>query len=206
MIKINGVDRPSTLTANSNDSHGVYRLADNPNLYEIQRSNNFEFVVTDIDNIIRAGMQESDSNSKIANAQEVLRLSVSEAAVPHFSQSPIEVKRGNNSMYFAGTPQFESGNFQYTDYIGADTKAILMAWQNLSYNVGTEKVGLITDYKKDAYLIEYTPDWQKVRQWVLKGCWITSLSEGSYSFDDANKRSITAQIRYDYAYVDTSEM
>ena len=206
MIRINGVDRPSTRTQQSNEAHGVYRLADNPNLYEIQRSNNFEFVVTDIDDIIRAGMKESDAGAKIANAQEVLRMSVSEAAVPHFTQNTIEVKRGNNSMWFAGTPTFDSGSFTYTDYIGANTIEILMAWQNLSYDVNTEKVGLVTDYKKDAYLIEYTPDWQKVRQYILKGCWVAGISEPNMSFEDNNKRTISATIRYDYAQLDTSEI
>lgn len=206
MIKINGVDRPSTRTQQSNEAHGVYRLADNPNLYEIQRSNNFEFVVTDIDDIIRAGMKESDAGAKIANAQEVLRMSVSEAAVPHFTQNTIEVKRGNNSMWFAGTPTFDAGQFTYTDYIGANTIEILMAWQNLSYDVNTEKVGLVTDYKKDAYLIEYTPDWQKVRQYILKGCWVSGISEPNMSFEDNNKRTISATIRYDYAQLDTSEI
>lgn len=206
MIRINGVDKPSTRAQQSNEAHGVYRLADNPNLYEIQRSNNYEFVVTDIDNIIRAGMKESDAGAKIANAQEVLRMSVSEAAVPHFSQNPIEVKRGNNSMFFAGVPTFDSGTFTYTDYIGANTIEVLMAWQNLSYDVNTEKVGLVSDYKKDAYLIEYTPDWQKVRQYVLKGCWVSGISENSLSFEDNNKRTISATIRYDYAYLDTSEI
>jgi hypothetical protein len=206
MIRINGVDKPSTRSQASNEAHGVYRLADNPNLYEPQRSNNFEFVVTDIDNIVRAGMKESDAGAKIANAQEVLRLSVSEAAVPHFSQGDIEIRRGNNSMHFAGTPTFDSGSFNFTDYIGADTISILMAWQNLSYDVNTEKVGLVTDYKKDAYLIEYTPDWQKVRQYILKGCWIKGISEPSLNFDSNEKRTISATILYDYAKLDTSEM
>lgn len=206
MIKINGVDKPSTVSQPSSDAHGIYRLADNPNLYEIQRSNNFEFVVTGMDDIIRAGMKESDANAKIANAQEVLRLSVSEAAVPHYTQNAIEVKRGNNSMFFAGVPTFDAGSFTYTDFIGADTISILMAWQNLSYNVDTEKVGLVTDYKKDAYLIEYTPDWQKVRQYVLKGCWVAGISEPNMSFEDNNKRTISATIRYDYAKLDTSEI
>ena len=203
-IRINGTDRPSTINELS-PKHGTYHLADNPNLYEIQRTNNFEFVVMDIDNILRAGMPNTKAN-KIKNAQEILRLSVVSAPIPHFSQQPITVYRGNSALKYAGKPEFGNGTVVVNDYIGADTKAILMAWQNLSYNVQTEKVGLVGDYKKDAYLIEYTPDMQIVRQWKLHGCWISSLQESDYSSDDNANHTINATIEYDRAEIDTSSV
>ena len=203
-IRINGRDRESTLNTLS-PKHGTYHLADNPNLYEIQRTNNFEFVVMDINNILRAGMRDTSAN-RIANAQEILRMSVSSAAIPHFSQNPIEVKRGNSTLKYAGVPSFNEGSLTLIDYIGADTKAILMAWQNLSYNVQTEKVGLITDYKKDAYLIEYSPDMQIVRQWKLHGCWISNITEPEYSSEGNDKHTISVTIQYDRAEIDTSSV
>ena len=203
-IRINGRDRESTLNTLS-PKHGTYHLADNPNLYEIQRTNNFEFDVMDINNILRAGMRDTSAN-RIANAQEILRMSVSSAAIPHFSQNPIEVKRGNSTLKYAGVPSFNEGSLTLIDYIGADTKAILMAWQNLSYNVQTEKVGLITDYKKDAYLIEYSPDMQIVRQWKLHGCWISNITEPEYSSEGNDKHTISVTIQYDRAEIDTSSV
>lgn len=203
-IRINGENKPSTINELS-PKHGTYHLADNPNLYEIQRSNNFEFVVMDIDNILRAGLPDSRAN-RIVNAQEILRLSVVSAPIPHFKQQPITVYRGNSSLKYAGKPEFDGGTLVVNDYIGADTKAVLMAWQNLSYNVQTEKVGLVGDYKKDAYLIEYTPDMQVVRQWKLHGCWISGITENDYNSDGNEKHTISASIEYDRAEIDTSSM
>lgn len=206
MIRLNNVDMPSTINQ-TGDKIGTYHLAETSNLYEIQRSNTFEFVVTGLNNILRAGAIGSETNATFPNAEEIIRLSVSQAFIPHFTQEVISVRRGNSVMKFAGTPTFESGEVTCIDYIGADTKAVLQAWQNQSYNVQTEKVGLVSDYKKDCYLIEYTPDWQQVRQWVLKGCWISGLSEDQYSSDNgADKRSIKITIQYDKAYIDTSEL
>lgn len=205
MIRLNGVDKPSTLDQVSQISHGAYVLADNPNLYEIQRTNNFEFIVTDVDNILRAGAGGTEANARIDNAQEVLRVSVSSAFVPHFQQETIIVRRGNSVQKFAGVPSFSEGSIQLNDYIGADTKAVLMAWQNLSYNVRTEKVGLVTDYKKDAYLVEYTPDYQEVRRWRLHGCWISNLTETEYNHDNNEKHAVTATIQYDRAEIDMSD-
>lgn len=185
---------------------GTYHLADNPQLFEIQRTNNFEFVVTDIDGIRRAGSLPTDRNAVITNAQEILRLSVSKAAVPHFSQETVSIKRGNTTLKYAGVPSFSEGSFEFHDFIGADTKAVLMAWQALSYDVETEKVGSLAtrNYKKNCYLIEYSPDYKKVRTWILYGCWISKLEEGGYSSEEGGKHMITATIQYDYAKIDTT--
>lgn len=171
---------------------GSYHLADNPTLYQPSRSNNFEFVVTDIDNIRRAY-----EDTPIPNAQEVLRFSVVRAPVPHFTQEAVEIRRGNSVVKFAGAPSFNSGQLVVNDFIGADTKSVLMAWQNLSYNVKTEKVGKAQDYKKNCYLVEYTPDYEMIRQWILYGCWVSEISEEEYNQESGDKRQITATIQYD---------
>ena len=205
-IRINGTDRPSTINQPSASPMGTYHLAANTNLYEIQRTNNFEFIVTDVDGIQKAGMIGGESNGSIANAQEIIRVAVASSSVPTFSQSPIEVKRGNSTMKFAGVPTFEAGTIKVNDYIGASAKEVLLAWQALSYNVVTEKVGLASDYKKDCYLVEYTPDYQKVRQWKMHGCWISKLDAGEFNSDSNDKMQITATIEYDKAELDTSDV
>lgn len=206
MIRINGVDVASTANEMSSVSQGTYLLADNPSLYEPQRSNNFDFVVTGLTNMLRAGALGDEQNAYIANAQEVLRIAVDSAFVPHYTQDPITVRRGNDTVKYAGAMTFGEGSLVIKDFIGADTKAALLAWQNLSGNVRTEKVGHASDYKKDAYLIEYTPDYQTVRRWVLKGCWISGLSEDAYSQGSADVRLVTATIQYDKGYPDMSDV
>ena len=108
-------------------------------------------------------------------------------------------------MKAAGVPTFNNGTLVVNDFIGADTKAVLMAWQNLSYNVRTEKVGLMTDYKKEAYLIEYTPDYQQVRKWKLHGCWVSGISEDGYNQESNEKNTISATIEFDWAEIDMTE-
>lgn len=186
---------------------GTYHLADNPQLFEIQRSNNFEFIVTDIDGILRAGAIGTEKNAKINNAQEMLRLAVSKSSVPSFTQEVVQVKRGNSTLKYAGVPTFQEGTLEFHDFIGADVSSILQAWQNLSYNVKTEKVGSVdvTNYKKDCYLIEYTPDFRKVRTWRLYGCWISNLTRGEYSNETGDKHLITATIQYDRAEIDLTD-
>lgn len=200
-VRIKGVDSPSTLGINNATSQSAYHMADSPNLYEPQRSNNFEFIVSGLGTLVIPDGSGRTINEQ--NASDAIRLSVSSTSVPHFQQSVIEIQRGNNTVKYAGTPTFDSGTLVINDYIGLEAKMVLEAWQNLSYNVRTQKVGLAGDYKKEAYLVEYTPDYQAVRKWVLKGCWISQISEDNYNNEENSKRSITATIQYDYGYPST---
>lgn len=181
---------------------GSYHFSANKEIYEIQRGNNFDFVISqDLETKLAAYGNESKTFPK---AQEYLRLSVSASSVPHFNQNVIEVRRGNTAVKYAGVLTWPEGSLECYDFIGAETKDILMAWQARSGNPLYQTVGLQSDYKCDASLIEYTPDYSKiVRTWKLEGCWISSLDEDQYSVDANGARKIRVTIQYDRAYVDS---
>ena len=199
-IYLNNADRKSTINEASNPSIGTYYLAQEPTHYELQRSNNFMFYVKFPEGYFADDAILNAVNEYAAKgASEVLRVSVSSASVPHFTTSPIELKRGNNTMKFAGVPQFNEGKLVLDDFIGAGTKDLALAWQRKVYNVETEKVGLASDYKLTGWLKEYTPDYQTVRTWKLDGCWISGIDEGEYDHNQADKRSINITLQYDKA-------
>ncbi len=171
--------------------------------YEAARTGFFSLIVDDIDNIVNAAYsgdpKEATDNDKIARAQEVLKLNVVSAPVPHFSIKKLTYTRGNDQVHFAGVPEFNSGDIKVDDIVGLDTKSILMAWQALAYNVYTRKGGRMKDYKKNATLVEYTQDFEQVRSWTLYGCFITDIKEGDFDKENDDKRQITASISYDRA-------
>lgn len=196
--------------ANKATNIGTYHLAQNPELYEPARSNNFEFVVVGLpEKLLYAGVEAtdrvSDDKKYIKNAQEVLRVSVLSSSVPHFSLSKIEVKRGNNTMKVAGVPTFESGTLVCNDYIGARTKDILEAWKALAYDVRSELIQKMSKYKMEAYLIEYSPDYEEIRRWHMYGCWCSDVSESEFSNESNDKRTVTATIEYDYAIPEVAD-
>ena len=189
----------------------TYHLSANPALYEPSRSNTFQFLLTGLANsqtmskILAAGKNintagETDYLGTTQNMQEVIMLSVAEASVPHFELGTIEIKRGNSTMKFAGVPSFSDGTLRLNDYVGARTKDLLMAWQALAYDVSDAVVKLADYYKYDCELVEYAPDFSRiVRKWTLIGCWARSVSEGSFSHDNPDKRGIDVTIVYDRA-------
>ena len=184
-----------------NMEFGTYHLSDNNDIYEPQRKNTFELIVTGLSNLPHAGKTDGSNSNTPTNSDDILRLCVKSTKIPHFKQTPISIRRGNSVMKAAGVPDFEEGSITVRDFIGSDVKEILMAWQNLSYNVTTQRVGLMSEYKRDAMLVEYSPNYKKVRSWQLKGCWISGLSEGEYNQDSGNDcNEITVTFQYDYAY------
>ncbi len=177
--------------------------------YEAARSGFFSLIVDDLDNIIKATYTgdhaAAPASDKIAKAQEALKLNVLTTSVPHFKLNVLEYKRGNEVVKFAGTPTFDAGSVKVDDVVGIDTKAILMAWQGLAYNVHTRKGGRMKDYKKNCTLIEYTQDYEQVRSWTLYGCWISGLDEDGFDRENDGKRAITATIEYDRAVMNEAE-
>jgi hypothetical protein len=174
--------------------------------YEAARSGFFSLIVDNIDNIVKASYTGDHSvatdSDKIKQAQEILKLNVTNAPVPHFSLQKQTYRRGNDVVNFAGVPEFSDGEITVDDIVGVDTKSILMAWQGLAYNVHTRKGGRMKDYKKDCTLVEYTQDFEQVRSWKLYGCWISNITEDAFNKEQDGKRAIRATIVYDRAIME----
>lgn len=169
--------------------------------YQPAKGNFFEFIVEDLGDLIKPGVDETlaSDNDYISNGQEIIRLTVNKASVPHFELKDISIRKGNSEVHYAGTPEYSEGSIEVDDMIGAQSKAVLEAWQHLAYNVVTDKGGRAINYKRNATLIEYTSDHVRVRSWTLIGCWIRSIDESEYDKENDDLRRLTATIRYDRA-------
>ena len=173
-------------------------------LYEPARSNNFQFVVSNVSDFYKPGriIQDEPGSKLDTNSGDIISISIDEAFVPHFELGVLEIQRGNSVAKFAGVPTFSNGTIKLNDYIGARTKEIIMAWKEAAYDVINEQVHEASNYKRDCDLFEYTPDYARViRHWKIEGCWVSSISEGSFSNSSNDKRTFEATIVYDRAYL-----
>ena len=205
MIKINGTLRESQAAIPfENSTRNMWHLTNNDAgraLYEPARSTDFELFVYGLE-----GLQLEEETSP-EQAQEVIRIAVASAPVPHYSIDPLQQRRGNSVQKFAGTPSFDAGEIELYDWIGVNTKSILLAWQKKASNLETGKTGILTDYKKNAVLCEYSPDGQIVRAWDMYGCWISAIREQPFSHaDNQAERRITATMQYDMAVPRTTDL
>jgi hypothetical protein len=178
--------------------------------YEAARNAFFVLTVpeTELENLIRpdytgdpAAVQATDMLNA-PTASQSLRLNVTKCPVPHFSVETGEYRRGNDVVKFATVPTWNDGAIEVDDIVGLDTKAILMSWLYLAYNPNSRMGGRMKDYKKTAYLTEYTQDYEPIRQWTLEGIFLKGLSESEFDRENDGKRKITADFVYDRAIVD----
>lgn len=185
-----------------NDGLSTYHLSTGTHrAYQPAKRNFFELIVEDLGDLLKPGVETdmAEDADYISNGQEVLRLTVNKAPLPHFELNDIEIRKGNSVVHYAGTPTFSDGSFEVDDMIGARSAAVLEAWQNLAYNVLTDKGGRAINYKKNCTIIEYTSDHVKVRSWKLIGCWIKDIDEGEYDKESDDLVRLTATIQYDRA-------
>ena len=181
--------------------------------WEPQRTNNFEVVIEGLDTLVTAGAvtatsldngqfsadPTADSNGVLnpANAAERIMLSVDSFSAPTIEIAQITTHYGNNSVKWAGKPDFPNSSLVINDYIGIQVEQILAAWFRCAYDFKTETIGLASNYKKTAYLIEYAPNGAYARAWRLDGCWLASFQLGDWNQAGNDQRKLTATLVYD---------
>lgn len=171
--------------------------------WEPQRTNNFEVVIEGLDSLIPAGGWDTNatdgtaSEINLPNLAERIMLSVDSFTAPSLEIAQITTHYGNNSVKWAGKPEFPNTSVTINDYIGIGTEQALAAWFRTAYNFETECVGLARNYKKTAYLIEYDPSGGQARTWRMDGCWLASFDLGEWSQDGNNQRKLKATLVYD---------
>lgn len=186
-------------------SRGAYHIANNTVEYNPQRKSNFTLIVHGIGNLPRVGSIDSSvgtltSDDIIANGQEQLILALRSCDTPSVSQGTITINRGNSTIKFPGKPTFNDLNIEAYDYIGSDVKDTLLAWQNLSYNSKYDYIGKASVFKKDCELLQLSPEGELIRYWEIKGAWLSGVTPGNFSVDDADTaQTVSAQLIYDWA-------
>lgn len=163
------------------------------NAWEPQRNNNFEVVIVGLDSIVTADGKKQTMNS----AAERIMLSVDSFSAPNITIGQITTHYANNSIKWAGKPEFPDSSLVINDYIGIKVEQILAAWFRCAYDFKTETIGLASNYKKTAYLIEYAPDGSNARSWKLDGCWLASFQLGDWNQQGNEQRKLTATLVYD---------
>ena len=198
------------IIADSDRSLNVTHISSNYANYEAARSAFFVLTVpeTQFDNLLRPdytgdpnAAEESD-HLVAATAAESLRLNVTRTSVPQFTLETGEYRRGNDTVKFATIPTWDAGEISVDDVVGLDTKAILLSWLFLAYNPITRMGGRMKDYKKIAYLTEYTQDYEPIRQWTLEGIFVTAVKEEPFDKENDSKRKLSVSFVYDRAVLD----
>ena len=173
---------------------GAHHMVGN-DTFEPQRTNNFEIQFPNLGTLVSA-----QGEMTFNNPGEAITLSVKSVGDLSQDIDSIPVHYGNNAIKFAGKPSLNSISISINDFIGLDTERILEAWSAKVYNKYTQEVGVASNYKTDAYLLEYSPDGKNVKAWKLEGCWPGTITYGGYNQEGASTREISMTLNVDFAF------
>lgn len=148
--------------------------------FEVQRTNMFELYIEGL-------------------PQDLL-LMINSTQLPQFSTDPIIITKGNKKSKVAGDTNIEGGEIQFLDAIEADTENTIMAWYNTVYDPVKGKVGWASDYKKNGYITQFSPDGSVKRVWKIVGVWPNTVTPGELNQESPDKKMISVGLQYDEAY------
>lgn len=190
------------LSSIPNPLKGTYHVASNSDILEPQRVNNFELqIVFDKNELVMPNVDPKSENPKYIDPQvasDTIRLAVTKDSVPNFSLGVLEQSHGNNKTKYVGKPTYSDMPLSCYEYIGRNAKFILQAWQHLCYDPHNQEIGLAKKYKKTAYLMEYTPNYELVSTVVIYGCWPSQLTFTDNDNTQEGTKTIDCTIQYDY--------
>lgn len=161
------------------DSMGPMHMSNN-RTYEIQRTNHFEV--------------------KFDGLTKDFTLLVDSTTLSNITVEPVELAYGNSKVKVAGQASFEDQEIVIKDAVIADMEMKLYDWFRQVYDAESDKLGWASDYKRTGRLYQYAPDGSYVREWKLVGAWPTNFTTSEFTYDGADKKTVTLTISVDKAY------
>lgn len=173
---------------------GSWHMVDR-NEWEPQRTNNFEVIFPNLGQLYTI----DQSIALPSNASDLLTLSVKSVSYPTTNIDKLKVWYGNTSVNFAGRPEYNDVTIVVNDFIGIQTERIIMGWSKLVFNPKDQTIGWASQYKRDGYLMESSPDGTVVRRTQLRGCFPGNVEPGDFSNDNNDLREIQFTLYVDVA-------
>lgn len=159
--------------------------------YEVQRTNNFRFIVD---------LSEFTNNTSVSSG-DIIELACDTTGLPNIQNDPIELDYGNSNVKVAGKATIDDISVAVKDFIEPDVEQILWQWRLKVYNPKTGKIGWSNSYKKTCYVVQYGPNGEVVRKWQCDGVWPTSLDLGELDYSSGDKKQITMNLSVDNAFI-----
>lgn len=140
---------------------------------------------------------EGDLVATADEATEALALSLRDYTGPQMSVETLNIRTGNGTVNYAGTPSVANSPISFTDYIGQKTEYILLAWYAMAHNIMNDKIGFKEYYAQDGILYKWAPNGTRQISWWLYGCWINEYNQGQFSRQNPELRQFSTTILYD---------
>ena len=108
----------------------------------------------------------------------------------------------NTKRYIKGKASWQTLNITLYDPIVPSGAQAVNEWIRLHHESTTGVDGYASEYKKDIVFNLFSPNGEKIEQWVLKGAFITSANFNEVSWESNAEVDIALTLQYDYAILE----
>ena len=123
---------------------------------------------------------------------------VKNVKAPTFTDNSIKLDHINSYRKIRGKREWQDMDMVLYDPITPSGAQAVMEWARLSYESVTGRAGYSDFYKKDLTLNVLGPVGDVVSEWIIKGAFIKTMSQGDFDWSapDAVELSITVAMDY----------
>ena len=123
---------------------------------------------------------------------------VKNVTAPNFEDEVVKLNHINTYTKIRGKREWGNMDMTLYDPITPSGAQAVMDWARLSYESVTGRAGYRDFYKKEIKLQILGPVGDVVSEWVLKGSFITNMSQGSFDWSTSDVAELTMTVAMDY--------
>ena len=123
---------------------------------------------------------------------------VKNVKAPTFQDNSIKLDHINSYRKIRGKREWQDMDMVLYDPITPSGAQAVMEWARLSYESVTGRAGYSDFYKKDLKLQVLGPVGDIVSEWVIKGAFIKTMSQGDFDWSAPDTVELSMTIAMDY--------
>jgi hypothetical protein len=137
-------------------------------------------------------------NRFVLYADGIPSFMVKNVSAPNFTDESIKLDHINTYRKIRGKREWGDMDMTLYDPITPSGAQAVMDWARISYESVTGRAGYSDLYKKDLTLNILGPVGDIVSEWVIKGAFITSMSQGDLDWSSAETIDLSITVAMDY--------
>ena len=137
-------------------------------------------------------------NRFVLYADGIPSFMVKNVSAPNFTDESIKLDHINTYRKIRGKREWGDMDMTLYDPITPSVAQAVMDWARISYESVTGRAGYSDLYKKDLTLNILGPVGDIVSEWVIKGAFITSMSQGDLDWSSSETIDLSITVAMDY--------
>lgn len=158
--------------------------------------------IVEFDKMFYTNFEPKMKNRYIMEIDGIPAYMIKAASRPSITFETIVMDHINIKRKLQGKGDWQDITITLFDPIVPSGAQAVMEWVRLGHESITGRRGYADFYKKDIDIYMLGPVGDKIEQWKMKGCLLTSVNFGDLSFDSNEPASIELGIAMDYAILE----